>query len=209
MALLNGSSLMSQTSSATLNHLGNAAYDTDEQTKLPTMSKMRLRSRNASGRLGVLLDIDEDPGFSEVTEFDSEDSRIQGQLRDIIALLPEDARDIRKQSWIGDSFNDGMSGQRSTINTRLRHESLMHIVEGIKFQDGEGIDIKDFESSSSRFAAFAERIGYQKATEDADAFYSPLKAEILFDEYDGTMDTTKVFRGPALPKTRNASATLR
>ncbi|KAJ7079886.1 hypothetical protein C8R44DRAFT_908976 [Mycena epipterygia] len=148
----------------------------------------------------ALLDTDKDPSFNEDTEFDSEDSRIQGQLRDVIALLPEDARAIRKQDWIGDSFGDGMSGQRSTINTRLRHESLVHIVEGIKFQDGNRIDVKDFESSSSRFNAFAKRIGYQEATEDADAFYSPLKAEILFEEYDGTMNTTKIFRGPVFLK---------
>ncbi|KAJ7267759.1 hypothetical protein C8J57DRAFT_1469237 [Mycena rebaudengoi] len=148
----------------------------------------------------ALLDTDEDPNFSEDTEFDSEDSCIQGQLRDVMALLPEDARVIRKQDWIGDSFGDGMSGQRSTINTRLRHESLVHIVDGITFQDGNRIDFKDFESSSSRFNAFAKRIGYQAATEDADAFYSPLKAEILFEEYDGTMNITKIFRGPVLLK---------
>lgn len=148
----------------------------------------------------ALLDTDEDPSFNEDSEFASEDSRIQGQLRDVIALLPEDAKGIRKQDWIGDSFADGMSGQRSTINTRLRHESLVHIIEGITFQDGGGIDVKDFESSSSRFNAFAKRIGFQEATEDADAFYSPLKAEILFEEYDGTMDITKIFRGPVLLK---------
>ncbi|KAJ7731436.1 hypothetical protein DFH07DRAFT_781263 [Mycena maculata] len=40
---------------------------------------------------------DEDPTFSEDKEFDSENSRIQGQLRDGIALLPADAKAIRRQ----------------------------------------------------------------------------------------------------------------
>jgi hypothetical protein len=92
--------------------------------------------------------------------------------------------------------------------TRLRHESLVHIVDGIKFQDGNGIDVKDFESSASRFNAFAKKIGYQEATGDAAAFYSPLKAEILFEEYDGTMNTTKIFRGPLLLKVIFSSSSL-
>ncbi|KAJ7788785.1 hypothetical protein B0H14DRAFT_2627898 [Mycena olivaceomarginata] len=148
----------------------------------------------------ALLDTDVDPSFNEDTEFDSEDSTIQGQLRDVIALLPEDAKAIQGQDWIADSLGDGMSGQRSTINTRLRRESIVHIVDGIKFRDGNRIDVKNFESSASRFNAFAKRIGYQEATEDAAAFYSPLKAEVLFEEYDGTMNIEKIFRGPLLLK---------
>ncbi|KAJ7204540.1 hypothetical protein C8J57DRAFT_1619038 [Mycena rebaudengoi] len=143
----------------------------------------------------TLLETEEDPSFEEDSEFDSEASRIQGQLRDVLALLPEDARAIRKQEWI-----DGMDGQRSTINTRLRHESLVHILAGFQFHDGDKIDINNFESSPSRFNAFAKRIGYQEATQDADAFYSPLKAEILFDKYDGSMDANKIFRCPILMK---------
>jgi hypothetical protein len=76
----------------------------------------------------------------------------------------------------------------------------VHIVNGIEFQDRNTIDIKDFESSSSRFNAFAKRIGYQEATDDTNAFYSPLKAEILFEGYDGTMNIVKIFRGPVLLK---------
>lgn len=93
-----------------------------------------------------------------------------------------------------------MSGQRSCINTRLRRESLVLIVEGIWFEDGSGINVKDFDNSSSRFNAFAKRIGYQEATEDVDGFYAPRKAEILFADYDGSMDITKIFRGPVLLK---------
>jgi hypothetical protein len=48
----------------------------------------------------TLLATEEDPTFRDDIEFDSQDSRVQGQLRDIIALLPGDARAIRDQEWI-------------------------------------------------------------------------------------------------------------
>ncbi|KAF8217344.1 hypothetical protein K438DRAFT_1748419 [Mycena galopus ATCC 62051] len=97
-------------------------------------------------------------------------------------------------------FGDGVNGQRSINNTRLRHKSFAHIVHCMKFQDGVKVKVKDFESSASCFNAFAKRIGYREATEDADAFYSPLKAEILFHDYNGTMDINKIFRGHVLLK---------
>ncbi|KAJ7112314.1 hypothetical protein C8R44DRAFT_882687 [Mycena epipterygia] len=145
-----------------------------------------------------LLATEEDPTFSEDTEFDSENSRIQGQLRDVIALLPGDARAIREQEWIASAFFDGMNNKRSTIHSRLRHESLELIITNVKFSDGENMKGDDFESSSSRFNSFRKRIGYQPATADAAAFYSILKAEVLFADYDGTMNVDKIFCGPLL-----------
>ncbi|KAJ7849249.1 hypothetical protein B0H14DRAFT_2765916 [Mycena olivaceomarginata] len=146
----------------------------------------------------TLLATEEDPTFRDDIEFDSEDSRVQGQLRDIIALLPGDARAIRDQEWIASAFGDGMNNKRSTIHSRLRHESLALIVANFTFSDGESAKIDDFESSSSRFSAFSKRIGYQPATADAAAFHSILKAEVLFADYDGTMNVDKIFRGPLL-----------
>jgi hypothetical protein len=91
-----------------------------------------------------------------------------------------------------------MGNKRSTIHSRLRHESLPLIAGSIVFSDGTGASVSDFESATSRFNAFAKRIGYQAATADAAAFYSMLKAEVLFADYDGTMDVNKIFRGPLL-----------
>ncbi|KAJ7652624.1 hypothetical protein B0H17DRAFT_856933, partial [Mycena rosella] len=115
--------------------------------------------------------------------FESEGSRIQGQLRDVSALL---------------QFTDGMNNKRSTIHSRLRHESLALIAASFVFTDGESAKLADFASSTSRFNAFSKRIGYQPATADAAAFYSPLKAEVLFKDYDRTMNVNKIFRGPLL-----------
>ncbi|KAJ6601690.1 hypothetical protein DFH09DRAFT_1480660, partial [Mycena vulgaris] len=126
-----------------------------------------------------------DPNFDEATEFETEKSRIQGQLRDI--------------------FEDGLSGMRSNINTRIRRESAMHIAANTVFKDLSHdppteirVNLADLDSSSSRINAFAHRLGFQEATADQDAFYSPLKAEVLYKDYDGTMDPYKIFRGPAL-----------
>lgn len=101
-----------------------------------------------------------------------------------------------------------MNNKRSTIHTRLRHESLALIVASFTFSDGESAKIRDFESSASRFNAFSKRIGYQPATEDAAAFYSALKAEVLFADYDGTMNVDKIFRGPLLLIVRSFTVSL-
>ncbi|KAJ7731033.1 hypothetical protein B0H16DRAFT_1773273 [Mycena metata] len=149
-----------------------------------------------------------DPAFKEATEFATKKSRIQGQLRDIIDILPNDAKDftIRKHEWVARCFEDGLSGQRSNCNTRIRQDSATYIAANTTFKDlsqnppaNISVNIEDLNSSSSRFNAFAERIGYQEATSNGDAFYSPLKAaEVLFKDYDGTMNPSKIFRGPAL-----------
>ncbi|KAJ7738003.1 hypothetical protein B0H16DRAFT_1425080 [Mycena metata] len=92
-----------------------------------------------------------------------------------------------------------MKGMRSSIHTRLRSESLTLIVTYInRFYPEQSATVEDFEPSASRFAAFKKLIGYQSATADAAAFYSLLKAEVLYDGYDGTMNVDKIFRGPLL-----------
>lgn len=57
-----------------------------------------------------------------------------------------------------------------------------------------------FETSASRFNAFSDLIGFTPATETAAAYYSPFKAGILYDEYDGTANLSRMFRGSTLLK---------
>ncbi|KAJ7023966.1 hypothetical protein C8F04DRAFT_1132586, partial [Mycena alexandri] len=169
---------------------GNRAVDAPEDVENPDTVEERVRK---AGRHFVIeyalflttdifdiLATDEDPEFSEDTEFQTKKSRIQGQLRDIVALLPADARAFRDQEWIGCS-------------------SLSLIVTYInRFFPEQSATVDDFDTSASRFAAFKKLIGYQSATADAAAFYSHLKAEVLYDGYDGTMNVDKIFRGPLL-----------
>ncbi|KAJ7115713.1 hypothetical protein C8R44DRAFT_983722 [Mycena epipterygia] len=171
-------------------HRGNRAADAPEDVENPATIEERVRK---AGRHFVLeyglfitdiqgvLATEEDPTFREDTEFETEKSRIQGQLRDIIALLPADARAFREQDWIGSAFEDGMKGMRSSIHTRLRSESLTLIVANInKFIDGQSATNADFETSASRLTAFSKLTGYQPATADAAAFYSLFKAELIW-----------------------------
>ncbi|KAF7371553.1 hypothetical protein MVEN_00010300 [Mycena venus] len=106
-------------------------------------------------------------------------------------MLPSDARPLRKERWIMGAFLDGMDNQRSFISHRLRGPSLPNIVE----------DTKPFTTSRSRFDAFAGLIGHQSANDSSEAFYSPFKAEILYDMYNfRTLDVDHIFKGPILLK---------
>jgi hypothetical protein len=189
-----------------------AAEAEDEVPDAGTLEeRVRHTGRHFVVEYGLFLAVDEtklfaseeDPNFNDDIEFQSDTTRIQGQLRDVLALLPEEALEIRQHKWIASAvstilfslyiplksqFHDGMDGQRSTTHTRLRSESLAYIVD----------DTAPFETSASRFNAFSERIGYQPATDHAAAYYSPYKAEILYDKYDGTVNPTNMFRGPIL-----------
>ncbi|KAJ6459082.1 hypothetical protein C8R45DRAFT_942504 [Mycena sanguinolenta] len=157
----------------------NCAAEADNKVKNPASIEERDRS---SGRhfvieyglfpvinIHALLETEEDPTFKEDREFDSEDNCVQGQLRDT-------------EGWIADLFGDGISGQCWTINTRLHHERLIHIICNFKFQDGSEVNIKDFDSSALCFNAFAKYIGYQEVTQDVDGFYLPMTSGTLIED---------------------------
>ncbi|KAJ7612795.1 hypothetical protein DFH06DRAFT_1243120 [Mycena polygramma] len=198
-----------------LRHSRATAATDDVENPVTLEERVRSAGRHYAIEYGLFLHTDVvelfatsvDPDFDEAKEFDSEDSQVQGQLRDILSTLPNDAKDpqIRKHEWIAKSFYDGLSGQLGNFNTRLRQDSIVHIAANTKFKDFSqdppadvSVNVDDFDSSSSRFNAFARYIGYQEATPGTDAFYSPLKAQVLYKDYDGTMNVYKIFRGPAL-----------
>ncbi|KAJ7083204.1 hypothetical protein C8R44DRAFT_753509 [Mycena epipterygia] len=146
----------------------NAPDDVENPTTLEEC--VRSAGHHFAVEYGLFLHIDMselfatplDPNFNEDTEFDTKKTCIQGQLGDILVVLPDDARDI----------------------TIRKHDIP--------------VNLKDFKSSSSCFNAFAKHISHQPATDDADAFYSLLKAEVLYDQYDGTGDVYKIFCGTVL-----------
>ncbi|KAJ7709138.1 hypothetical protein B0H14DRAFT_3525296 [Mycena olivaceomarginata] len=179
----------------------NRADDADDSIPNPATLEERVREAGrhfivekalhlVDSRLTWTVDLDEE--FDFAAEFESKADKVQGQLHDVIALLPSDAVPLRTQPWIAGAFEDGMSGQRSTISNRLRRASLQVLV---------GADqLKHFRSSNSRFDAFAKLIGYKPATETKAAHYSAFDAEILYDDYDGTVNVNKIFRNPLLLK---------
>ncbi|KAF7324391.1 hypothetical protein MVEN_02645000 [Mycena venus] len=137
-----------------------------------------------------MFTVDEDEDFDISEEFTSDKNRIQGQLRQIMRYLPDDIKHLRKTNLISGAFIDGMSGQRSNTSNRLRVASLANIVD----------DVKPFETSASRFNAFAKLIGYQPGTDTRDPYYSKLDVPILYDNWQGQKDLNSFLRGPILLK---------
>ncbi|KAJ7714999.1 hypothetical protein B0H14DRAFT_2644293 [Mycena olivaceomarginata] len=118
----------------------------------------------------TVFEVEEDEDFDEGTEFSTDKNKIQGQLHQVLRYLPNDAKPFRSTTLVSGAFADGMSGQRSTTSNRLRDASLAKIVD----------DIKPFTSSSSRFNAFSELIGYQPGTETRSMLpYSTIYASLI------------------------------
>ena len=83
-----------------------------------------------------------------------------------------------------------MCSQRSGTSTRLRGPSLVKIVD----------NVQPFATSSGRFTAFAELIGYQPGTDTRDPYYSKLDVPVLYDGWQGNKDVNSLFRNQILLK---------
>ncbi|KAJ7864478.1 hypothetical protein B0H14DRAFT_3133722 [Mycena olivaceomarginata] len=176
----------------------NRAADADESIENPNSLEDRTREK---GRLFTIqealflvddsvFEVDEDEDFDESAEFTTDKNKIQGQLRQVLRYLPNDAKPFRSTTLVSGAFADGMSGQRSTTSNRLRDTSLAKIVD----------DIKPFATSSSRFTSFSKLIGYQPGTETCEPFYSKLDAPILYSEWNGQKNVSHLFRNDLLLK---------
>ncbi|KAJ7051723.1 hypothetical protein C8F01DRAFT_1262517 [Mycena amicta] len=131
-----------------------------------------------------------DDSFDPATEYDNKANKVQGQIRDVLDVLPEEAKSKRTEPWIWHAFIDGVEAQRTLMRNRVRKQSLCYFTD----------DRSQFETADSRFKAFSELIGYCPATDERDAHYSPFKAEVLYDQFDGTVNLDHLFRGPDLLK---------
>ncbi|KAF7312861.1 hypothetical protein MKEN_00970400 [Mycena kentingensis (nom. inval.)] len=138
----------------------------------------------------VIWTLDLSPSFDPVTEFENSANRNQGQLREIQLYFPAQGWELRGESALHASFSHGVDGNRTLARNRMRGESLKHFTD----------DPSVFDSSDSRFDAFAEYLGYHPSTPTRRARYSVLKAEYLYDEFDGTINLAHLFRGHVLLK---------
>ncbi|KAJ7306730.1 hypothetical protein DFH08DRAFT_1054375 [Mycena albidolilacea] len=136
-------------------------------SQTPNPATVEERTRAAGWRLALfksLFFVDDERVWA---------GRIQGQLLDVLDVLPEDVHEWRQDEWLSLAFMDGMDGERATIAHRIRSQSLSTLVA----------DVTSFESSTSRKSTFHDLIGYNAPTETSHAFYSSYKVAILYDEY--------------------------
>ncbi|KAJ7214382.1 hypothetical protein GGX14DRAFT_562597 [Mycena pura] len=178
---------------------GNRAAHADDSVPNPQTIEERTREKGRHFLVQEALflvdpdvftvDIDED--FDPRDEFSSDKNKIQGQLRQIMHYLPDDVKRLRTTELISGAFTDGMASQRSSTSNRLRGASLSKIVD----------NVKPFETSSGRFNAFAELIGYQPGTDTREPYYSKLDVPLLYDAWQGKKDLNSLFRNPIILKT--------
>ncbi|KAJ7486612.1 hypothetical protein FB451DRAFT_1227644 [Mycena latifolia] len=175
---------------------GDRARDAEQSEVNPQATETRIRDAGRSFAIQNALflidedvmNMEEDEDFDFDHEFDSAQNELQGQLRDILAVLPGDVKPKITQRWVQDSFLDGLHAQRTSIRHRLRTEALHVLVD----------DVKVFATSASRFATFSKRIGYKPATDKSQAFYDRFEVPILYDQWDGKIDLNHLFRGKLL-----------
>ncbi|KAF7344094.1 hypothetical protein MVEN_01699100 [Mycena venus] len=177
---------------------GDRACDADASEVNPATTEARTRH---AGRLFALTKalfliddevfdqkLDEEFDFS--CEFESLDNELQGQLYDIVSVLPVDVKSKIHQEWVQRAFTDGQDLICATFHTRIRTQALHAIVD----------NPKSFATSASRLSAFSKFIGYKPATKETVAHYDRFAAPILYDKWEGRVILEHLFRGPILLK---------
>ncbi|KAJ7915927.1 hypothetical protein B0H13DRAFT_1871670 [Mycena leptocephala] len=105
---------------------GDPARDVDDSEVNPQDTETRIHeaARHFALMQAIfLIDDDvmntEDANFDFDKEFDFTKSEQQGQLCDILTILPDDVKPKIKQRWVQDSFLDGLHSQRSSMGYRV------------------------------------------------------------------------------------------
>ncbi|KAJ7276676.1 hypothetical protein C8J57DRAFT_1504508 [Mycena rebaudengoi] len=135
--------------------------------------------------------VEEDEDFNALDRFGKEDqpaNKIQGALRDIYSVIPEEYRDPEDFSgWIPAAFISGMTNQRSFTATRLRHHPDLFDCTTTQLLSQEGR------------REFRKLIGYQPSCKNADKYYyDTINVPVLHADYQGKYDPSKIFLNPLL-----------
>ncbi|KAJ6475132.1 hypothetical protein C8R47DRAFT_1143607 [Mycena vitilis] len=166
--------------------------DSSEVNPEDTEARVREAGRFFALRNAIFLIDDDvlntkhDPDFDLHREYESSRTERQGQLHDILEVLPEDVRPKISHTWVQDSFLDGLSGQRSFMRNRIRTQSIHYLVD----------DVKACATSASRFENFSAAIGYKPATDKSQAYYHRWAVPVIHENWNGRMDLEGLFRGP-------------
>ncbi|KAJ7092945.1 hypothetical protein B0H15DRAFT_776958 [Mycena belliarum] len=132
-----------------------------------------------------------DPKYDEKKRFDTTASKVQGQLRDIGKVLPDEYRgniSSKSRGWISRLFMTGVTTQRSNTSTRLRK------VAGPAIFDCSPSDLL---LPETRVEKFKEHIGWH-SEEDTGGAYSTLDVPILHEDETAVYDIKTCFLNPCL-----------
>ncbi|EGO28575.1 hypothetical protein SERLADRAFT_406065 [Serpula lacrymans var. lacrymans S7.9] len=130
-----------------------------------------------------------DDEYDKLDRFGSTAAKVQGQLRDILDIVPATYHGDLPNHWLGRSFRDGMQEQRSNTATRLRSRgaTIFNCTE------------EDLRISRKRCAKFSEDIG-RVENANGTSTYHPWNVSVLHRDYKGRFDIQTVFLNPILQK---------
>ncbi|KAJ7143961.1 hypothetical protein C8R44DRAFT_601429 [Mycena epipterygia] len=134
-----------------------------------------------------------DEVYNPLERFDTDASKLQGQLADLRAIFPEALRNKMKdmeKNGLADAFRTGMGEQHSNISTRVRRAAGPDIFDCTS---------NDLLTSKSRSDKFRRQIGWipdDEASEDGK--YDPWVVDLLHRDFRGKFDLDTVFLSPKL-----------
>ncbi|KAJ7274739.1 hypothetical protein C8J57DRAFT_1312634 [Mycena rebaudengoi] len=157
--------------------------DAENQSNNPRKRGRRARNHRAQ----------DDEVSSEIrvrqTGRNSDDDIRQGQLRELLDILPTDLAPFMSREWFAKALSDGMDSQCSNSRTRLRKAALPHVL-------GDDIPPSRLATPDSRILHFQFKIGYNADDND----YQLWNVPFLHEDESATLDFKKLFRHPLLLK---------
>ncbi|KZV78331.1 hypothetical protein EXIGLDRAFT_691489 [Exidia glandulosa HHB12029] len=119
----------------------------------------------------------------------SDSNRIQGQLRDILDMLPSTLTPHIATDWFAleyglAQFHKGMRRETSNTSTRLRNVGLEKIF---------GADSEHMYKERDRFEHFAARIGFKPGANGKQSHYSPTDCPLLHSSKSATYQPDDAF----------------
>ncbi|KAK7015776.1 hypothetical protein R3P38DRAFT_3361854 [Favolaschia claudopus] len=100
----------------------------------------------------------ENASYNEKNRFDNMRTKVQGELRAVLEVLPEELHGDVGKSWLVHTFNKAMDRQRSNTSSRLRNDIGAVFVAHLHPRVGDALDIQDM----ALRAGYADLIGGRK-----------------------------------------------
>ncbi|KAK7025888.1 hypothetical protein R3P38DRAFT_2626022 [Favolaschia claudopus] len=119
----------------------------------------------------------ENASYNEKNRFDNMRTKMQGKLRAVLEVLPEELHGDVGKSWLSFQFNKAMDRQRSNTSSRLRNDIGAVFVAHLHPRVGDALDIQDM----ALRAGYADLIGGRKDNSGKMTFH-PFDAPALHSD---------------------------